>query len=646
MFVVRRSQETPVIRPSSHMPWMGVGAFNGCPVMDTHGTTHVVFRALAKADPVIEGPKEVSSIGYARSPDGIHFDAYRQLIVPTEPYERFGCEDPRVTFFEGTYYIFYTAISEFPVNTPSGIKVALATTKDFKKIKKHGVITPFSCKAMALFPERVQGKITVILTADPEVNPKKIAIAQLDTIDQLTNQDSWQQWYDHVEDHRLHGIERSGTDQIEVGAPPIKTDTGWLCIYSHIENHEGHAKDYQYVYGIEALLLDLEQPTNILGKTSGPMLAPTRDFERQGVVRDVVFPSGALVRGDMVEIFYGGADTVCAKAEVRLRDLVHTLYPTTASDHRIARVSDAPLLVPDPAHGWEAKAVFNPGAVDIDGTAHIFYRAMGHDDTSVIGLALSHDGTTVRERLPEPVYVPRADFEQKKRPGNSGCEDPRVTIIGDRLYMLYTAFDAINPPQVAATSIALADVKKRNWNWTQPVVVSPASFDDKDACLYPDTVQGKYVFLHRIGGTICFDYFDTLDFAHEKADRCHFVLGSRMGMWDTWKVGLAGPPHKTADGWLMFYHGVSNRTHSYRVGAALFALDDPAHLLGRTTDVLFKPELQWEKEGIVPNVVFPCGSVIRSAGGRNTAYIYYGGADTVVGVATVDVDTLLQALRP
>lgn len=621
---------------------MGVAAFNPCPVVDESGVTHVVFRAFAKADPVIEGPKEVSSIGYARSKDGEHFKYVRQLIAPTEPYERFGCEDPRITFFEGTYYIFYTAISEFPINTPHGIKVALATTKDFKKIKKHGVITPFSCKAMALFPERIHGKITVVLTADPEVNPKKIAIAQMDNIEQLCDESFWRQWYEHVDAHRIHGIERTGSDQIEVGAPPLRTDRGWLFIYSHIENHEGHVKDYQYVYGIEALLLDLENPTKILGKTLGPILAPTHDFERHGVVRDVVFPSGALVRNDMLEIFYGAADTVCAKADIHLDDIVHTLYPRTARDHRVTRVHDAPLLVPDPAHGWEAKAVFNPGAVDIDGTVHIFYRAMGHDDTSVIGLALSKDGTTVHERLPDPVYVPRTDFEQKKRGGNSGCEDPRVTIVGDRLYMLYTAFDAVNPPQVAVASITLNDVKKRRWNWTEPVVVSPASFDDKDACLYPDTVNGKYVFLHRIGGNICFDYFDTLDFAHEKANRCHFVLGPRMGMWDTWKVGLAGPPHKTVDGWLMFYHGVSHRTHSYRIGAALFALDDPSHLLGRTTDVLFKPELQWEKEGIVPNVVFPCGSVIRG----DTAYLYYGGADTVTGVATVDVKVLLKALKP
>lgn len=640
MFVIRRELDNPLVAPRAEFPWMAVGAFNGCPVVDSAGTTHVMFRALAKADPIIEGPKEVSSVGYAFSKDGIHFDGFREFIVPTEAYERFGCEDPRITYFEGTYYIFYTAISEFPVNTPSGIRVALATTKDFKTVRKHGIVTPFSSKAMALFPERIDGKLAVVLTADPETLPKKIAIAYLDTPEQLTDETFWRTWYANIEQHRIQGIERHHLDQIEVGAPPVRTNEGWLLIYSHIENHEGRVMDYQYVYGIEALLLDTDVPTTVLGKTQGPMLAPYEVYERQGYVRDVIFPSGALVSDETLHIYYGAADTVCARASVRMSDLVETLARVESTT--VSRIQAESVLTPITEHAWESKAVFNPAACDIDGVVHIFYRAMGADDTSVVGLALSKDGVSIDERLREPVYVPRADFEQKKRSGNSGCEDPRVTVIGDRLYMLYTAYDAINPPQVAATSIALADVKKRLWNWDDPVLVSPASVDDKDACIYEGTVGDKYVFLHRIAGNVCLDYFDSLDFSHERASRCHFVLGARPGMWDNLKVGLAGPPHKTPHGWLMFYHGVSNNTRSYRLGAALFSLDDPTLLIGRTSDVLLAPELPWEKEGIIPNVVFPCGSVVRG----DTVYLYYGGADTVIGIATLLYSRLIKALLP
>ena len=326
---------------------------------------------------------------------------------------------------------------------------------------------------------------------------------------------------------------------------------------------------------------------------------------------------------------------------MRLPDFIETLYPATASLRRFARIGGGPLLIPDKTHSWESKAVLNPAAIDIAGIAHILYRAMGADNTSVFGLAVSKDAETISERLPEPVYVPRADFEQKRNPGgNSGCEDPRITEIGDRLHMLYTAYDGVNPPRVAETSIATKDFLARRWDWSMPNLISPLGVDDKDACILPKKIQGKYALVHRIANTICAHYFDTLDFEKEKANTCVHILGPRAGMWDSVKVGMAGPPIETSEGWLMLYHGISEVHNTYRIGAVLLALDDLTQVLGRTSDPFFEPETVYEKEGIVGNVVFPCGSVVRD----DTLYIYYGAADTVVGSAKICLSTVLKAL--
>lgn len=111
-------------------------------------------------------------------------------------------------------------------------------------------------------------------------------------------------------------------------------------------------------------------------------------------------------------------------------------------------------------------------------------------------------------------------------------------------------------------------------------------------------------------------------------------------MWDSLKVGISAPPIKTKYGWLLIYHGVSKSHSTYRIGAVLLDLDDPAIVLARTTDSIFEPEETYEKIGVVNNVVFPCGATEKDG----LVYIYYGGADTVVGVATMELGIILRAL--
>ena len=117
-------------------------------------------------------------------------------------------------------------------------------------------------------------------------------------------------------------------------------------------------------------------------------------------------------------------------------------------------------------------------------------------------------------------------------------------------------------------------------------------------------------------------------------------------MWDSHKVGITAPPIKTKHGWLLLYHGISKNNLVYRIGAALLDLKDPAIVIARSTDFIFEPEEEYEKTGIVSNVVFPCGMVLKPAraGGDKLLYIYYGGADRVVGVASMEIDLILKAL--
>ena len=107
-------------------------------------------------------------------------------------------------------------------------------------------------------------------------------------------------------------------------------------------------------------------------------------------------------------------------------------------------------------------------------------------------------------------------------------------------------------------------------------------------------------------------------------------------MWDSKKVGVSAPPIKTKKGWLVLYHGISE-DGVYRVGAILARLDNPAEIIARTDESIFEPRLPFEKEGQVPNVVFPCGASVI----KDTLYMYYGGADQVVGVASIKMEKLL-----
>jgi len=273
---------------------------------------------------------------------------------------------------------------------------------------------------------------------------------------------------------------------------------------------------------------------------------------------------------------------------------------------------------------------------------------MDRTNTSTIGLAISKDGVHIDERLTESIYAPRADFEQKRggSTGNSGCEDPRIVRIGNELHMTYTAYDGVHAPNGAYTSISVEDFLARRFeHWSTPTLITPEEVDDKDTALLPEVIENNYTVYHRVGGTICADLVPDLSFT-KRVSRCIEVLLPRHGMWDSAKVGIAGPPIKIERGpstslgvnWLMIYHGVS-RHATYRFGAVL--LDSSGlQVVARTADPIFEPLEPYEREGEVKDVVFSCGHVVRG----DVLYLYYGAADKVVGVATASLSRIIAAL--
>jgi predicted GH43/DUF377 family glycosyl hydrolase len=635
----KRSEENPVLMPDKENEWEAEATFNGCPIVHSE-RIHFFYRAVSSPQIVQGAEMKLSTIGHALSTDGIHFKHRRQFIKPEHDWERFGCEDPRVTRVGNKFYIFYTALSTYPF-TADGIKVGLAITQDCRQIEAKYPVTTFNSKAMALFPGKIGGKLAAVLSVNTDKPPAKIGLAFFDREDQIWAPEYWEGWYSFLDDHVLP-LQRSPQDQIEVGAPPIRTPYGWLLIYSYIQNYLSPPP----TFGIEGVLLDLGNPSRILARTKEPWLVPQDVYETYGEVPNIIFPSGAMVRGRTLHLYYSAADTTCALATARLSTVIENMLKTNMETVKLKRFFANPVLQPEPKHPWEAKAVFNPAALYEDNKVHLVYRAMSEDNTSVMGYAASKDGFNFNERYDKPIYVPREDFEQKLVPnGNSGCEDPRLTRLGDMVYMCYTAFNGKNVPRVALTSIALDDFLAKNWKWASPVLISRPRAMDKNTALFPRKIKDKYAFLHRLGTSIWLDFRDSLSFGKDEWLKGTVIMSSKQESPLVEKIGISAPPIETKEGWLLLYHIVSRRNPDdpqlhYDVSAALLDIDDPTLVIARRRTPLLQPETSYEREGQVAEVVFPCGAVVID----DRLFVYYGGADKVIGVATIKLSELLESL--
>ncbi len=626
MFTLTRSEHNPILSPTKDHPWEAAAAFNGCPIIHNKDL-YLVYRAMSEPQLLREPHIRMSVIARAKEmKEKRHFTDRKVLVKPDAAFDKFGCEDPRVTRLDDKYYIFYTALGGYPFSAEN-IRTAVAISKDLDTITEKHQITPFNSKGIAMFPERINGKIGLLLTVNTDHPPDDICYAEFEKPEDMWSPEYWAEWMKNLDAHKI-SIRRWPDDHLELGAAPVKTELGWLVVYSHIQKY---GSDH-VVFGIEVVLLDLKNPRNVIGRTKGPFMVPDAYYELIGQVPNIVFPSGALIRDDKLEIYYGATDTYCAVATIPLDNLLKSI--TGHEKTLVTRFPGNPIIAPRPGFAWEARGTLNPAAIDLDGSIHLLYRAAADNNISTLGYARSEDGLSIDERSDKPAYFPRMDFEKM------GCEDPRLVPIGDRIYMSYTAYDGVTPC-VAVTSITRKDFLAKKWGaWTEPQVITPPGIANKDSTFLPETVNGKYMVFHRVNESVCVDFLNSLDFSKDRINECIEILSPRRGMWDGGKVGLAAPPVKTKEGWLMLYHGVSWST-TYRVGAVLLDLKDPTIVKARTVIPLFEPHAEYEHKGIVPNVVFPCGFVVRG----KTAFMYYGAADNVIGVATMKVSALLKTLE-
>ncbi len=636
MFIIRREKNNPILAPERERSWESMATYNPSAVRTKEGV-RVYYRAIGAPSALQTPLSAISTIGTTFAEDGVHFHSRQQIIAPKESWEQFGCEDPRVSFFEGRWYCFYTALGGFPFG-PDNIKVAAAIGDSPTNFTERHLITPFNAKAATLFPERIDGKIVMLLTVHTDwtaEHPRPtIALARANKIEEFFDQKYWEEWHEHLTDHALPELRRADGDHVEVGASPLLTEKGWLLVFSYIQDYYN---EHERIFSIEAALLARDNPQKLISRTKS-ILVPEKSYEQYGLVPNIIFPSSVTLCDDLLEIWYGGADTVCAKASLKLNDLLSALDLEKPA-RTFTRSSNNPIISPRDK-GFDNKETINAAAIEINGLIYILYRAMDDSGTSTIGLAISRDGFTIDERLAEPIYIPRADFEMKHSgpTGNSGCEDTRIVQIDDVLHMTYTAYDGVRPPCGAVSSISVDDFIARKWDkWSTPFILTPDGVDDKDLALLPEKIDGNYLLYHRVNKQICADILPDLS-SGKRASRCIEVMTPRRGMWDETKIGIAAPPIKVGDKWLMIYHGIS-RHKTYRLGAALLD-SDGLTVLARTADPVFEPIEKYEQEGDVHNVVFSCGTVVKG----DTLYLYYGAADRVLGVATASLAHIVEAL--
>jgi predicted GH43/DUF377 family glycosyl hydrolase len=302
------------------------------------GATHMFYRAV--------GENDVSSIGYCRLADGkIVYRSKRPVLFPEFDYEKRGLEDPRITFLDGTYYLFYT------VYDGKNALVAYATSKDLIDFSKRGVISPLISydEAEELFRgsgvgnkyfefknsfKRQQGNDVLLFEKDASLFPKKfdgnfavlhrvppgIQIIFFKDFSELT-ESRWREYLMGLRDSVVMDPRYPFENYyIGGGCPPILTEAGWLLVYHAVENTPAGN-----IYHAAAALLDRDDPRKVSGRLSKPLFSPVASWEKIGLTHNVVFPTGAIVKDGRLFIYYGAADERIAVKSVDLAELLAEL---------------------------------------------------------------------------------------------------------------------------------------------------------------------------------------------------------------------------------------------------------------------------------------------------------------------------------
>lgn len=318
-FLVKKSHKNPIISPRPDVPWESRATFNSAAILEDE-KVHFLYRAL--------GDKDLSVLGYATSKDGIHID-YRSdtpAYIPREPFEtpggnRFdsiaahfssgggygGIEDPRLTKIDDKLYLTYVA---FDGASPPRVAISSIEVSDFinndwgkwstpRLISAPGMVN----KSAVAFPRKVNGKYVMLHRVYPNI--------LIDYLDDL-------EFNDYLQGHHFIPPRKGYWDSKKVGAgaPPIETDDGWLLIYQSV----GYQDPSRYKVG--AMMLDRDNPSKVLYRTHMPIIEPDQDYENNGFKAGVVYPCGAVVMNDNLNIYYGGSDSYLCAATANLDEFL------------------------------------------------------------------------------------------------------------------------------------------------------------------------------------------------------------------------------------------------------------------------------------------------------------------------------------
>lgn len=436
-----------------------------------------------------------------------------------------------------------------------------------------------------------------------------------------------------------HGFFDDG--DLEVGG--VFQQSNHILLIYYVKKHIG--KKTRYLVG--AATFNKKKPGELIARSDKPIWE-FPDHLHPGKVA----PLGCVqLKDELILYWLLGEDNIFAVScpvpfkEGGLKDKVFAT---------LKRFKNNPIIKPNAKNPWEARATFNTAAVFENGKVHFVYRALGNNDLSVFGYASSKDGLNIDERLDQPAYIPKEPFETPGQRmfdnladhymsggGYGGVEDPRITKVDDKFYMTYVAFDGATPPRVALTSIKVDDFLAKKWDkWSRPKLISAPGMVNKNAVIFPEKVNGKYVIFHRVFPNILVDFVDDLEFKDYLKGQ--YVITPRRHHWDSKKIGAGAPPIKTKDGWLFIYQSVGHQDSSrYKIGAMMLDINDPTKVLYRCDKPLISPDMAYENEGHKAGVVYPCGAVVKD----NRLFVYYGGADTVVCAASENLDTFLHKLK-
>ena len=307
---------------------------------------------------------------------------------------------------------------------------------------------------------------------------------------------------------------------------------------------------------------------------------------------------------------------------------------------KLKRVKNAPIITPRKSVWWEMQSVFNPAVAKYRGKIVMLYRAVGPERISRFGYADSKNGIHFKNFKNIPVFEsPETSIYERL-----GCEDPRITQIGDTYYIVYTGASLYPAKKTQymysqarapwRTRVMLLTTKNFTTFTHHGVMVKHT--DSKNGTMFPGKIGDKYALLHRVFPNISIAFSGDL-----KTWEDHEILmRPRSRKWDSSRIGAGATPILTKYGWLLFYHA-TDKNKVYRLGLAVLDKNDPKKIIYRSDQPIFEPELSFEKKGWIDNVVFTCGAIDMDG----KYYIYYGAADQSIAVATIEKEKLFTEIK-